>query len=714
MNNKTLLIGLVLVISVLIGGMAVTAGSDELLGEYEKSDKEFERIEIGDTIVYWYQRMIDDAIVEGDYIVYQFDKNTKELKKKIVHWRDDLPEHLPPVIPKEEAESMVKGKVLFTELYIISPDSVVFPLDPAPENPCWVVRSIDDNDNVIVTIIDAVDGKILGYGVPPPITGFSLSGPCYFYPCSGAWTAWYQNAESWFNTMGYPTEAVEWPTEAKVRSHIQSTGTAMFYEIAHGGSTSFASGCVDGQAREYTYASEIHDWIASYTKMPFTFIGSCGGMCDLSSGTFSYEFRKGSIDDTVTVGYCGMASPGCSNCWSNSLAWQTDLFGYMNQSWTVNAAFDQACADYPMCVGCMRFAGDGDFKVVPVVKRAEIGCIAEDSTVYKCGDMVVQSCTFYGDMSCPCPSGHGLEIGEDGIVIDGNGHKIDGVDPGTCSGYTLRSGIYNSGYDNVTIKNLDVKGFCDGILLKNCENNTIDNCEVHDNGNENVDFTNGIQLDLVRNSTIKNCKIYNNTGKVFGCAEANNGGMGISVYATTDPAAPAQSSHHNNITNNEIYNNHHCGIFSCMKCRHNYVADNYIHDNGHICSGYYFGGGIRLQYMLTNNWTVENNTIVNNIGPGIFVRGKYNTIISNNVSSSKNANDISAGCAVGVGYGIYLPYDSKYNNIYGNTFCYNNDTAFGATAYDICDDGTNNYGDENTCDTKCEGTTITCCYPCPG
>ena len=350
----------------------VTPSTDELLGKYETDNRSFTKYVFNDTIVYEHSRKIDDAIVEGDRIVYQFDNTTKELKKKIVHWRDDLPEHLPPVITKEEVESMVKGKVLFTKLYIISQGSVVFTLESTPENSCWVVRSIDDNDNVIVTIIDAVDGKILGYGVPPPITGFSLSGPCYFYPCSGAWTAWYQNAESWFNTMGYPTEAVEWPTEAKVRSHIQSTGTAMFYEIAHGGSTSFASGCVDGQAREYTYASEIHDWVASYTKMPFTFIGSCGGMCDLSSGTFSYEFRKGSMDDTVTVGYCGMASPECSNCWSNSLDWQTDLFAYMNQSWTVNTAFDQACADYPMCVGCMRFAGDEDFKVVPVVKRVPV------------------------------------------------------------------------------------------------------------------------------------------------------------------------------------------------------------------------------------------------------------------------------------------------------------------------------------------------------
>jgi hypothetical protein len=45
--------------------------------------------------------------------------------------------------------------------------------------------------------------------------------------------------------------------------------------------------------------------------------------------------------------------------------------GYMNQGWTVRAAFDQANADYPVCASgnCMRFAGDPDFAVVPVITR---------------------------------------------------------------------------------------------------------------------------------------------------------------------------------------------------------------------------------------------------------------------------------------------------------------------------------------------------------
>jgi hypothetical protein len=45
----------------------------------------------------------------------------------------------------------------------------------------------------------------------------------------------------------------------------------------------------------------------------------------------------------------------------------------MNDGLTVKAAYEGAMADYPQCWPnegpCMRFAGDEEFTVVPVVKR---------------------------------------------------------------------------------------------------------------------------------------------------------------------------------------------------------------------------------------------------------------------------------------------------------------------------------------------------------
>ena len=126
MKRKTLVIGLaVIAISALIVGIVVVVISndllrkeantkvqekneswvipseDELLGKYEKSDRPFKKSVSNRTITYVHQREIDGVEVTSDRIIYVFDKNTKELTKKDVQWRDDLPEHLPPVIPKD-------------------------------------------------------------------------------------------------------------------------------------------------------------------------------------------------------------------------------------------------------------------------------------------------------------------------------------------------------------------------------------------------------------------------------------------------------------------------------------------------------------------------------------------------------------------------------------------------------------------------------------
>ena len=343
----------------------VIASEDELLGEYEKSDRLFEKVERRNKIIYWYQRMIDGAKVEGDRRNYQFNRTTKELIRKDVHWCDDLPEHLPPIIPKEEAESMVGGAIR-SELYIISPESHAFPIKPAPKNPCWVVRRIDGNGYINITIVDAVEGKILGYGVPPPSGGLSFSGPQDAPNCTGVWTDRYLNAESWFESMGYfPTEARIYPNDDVIREHIQSYETVMFYGVAH--SIGDSSSVIRNDCSGTMTADEIHDWIENYPKMPFTFLVSCNAMCDTGLGTLSYEFRKGSMEDTVTVGCCGMSEPECDACWDVMVAWQDALFNNMNQGWTVKAAFDQACDDYLMCEPCVRFTGDPNFKVVPLL-----------------------------------------------------------------------------------------------------------------------------------------------------------------------------------------------------------------------------------------------------------------------------------------------------------------------------------------------------------
>jgi len=153
----------------------VTPSEDELLGQYEDSDLLFKRIERHGRIIYWHHRKIDNATVELDRKLYMFDATTKELIEKDAHWRDDLPDHLPPIISEEEAMDIGGG----TEAYLIyiDPDSIMFSAEPT-ENPCWAVRiwkefydpetNTTDTWNVDVIVVDAVTGEKIGHGTPIP------------------------------------------------------------------------------------------------------------------------------------------------------------------------------------------------------------------------------------------------------------------------------------------------------------------------------------------------------------------------------------------------------------------------------------------------------------------------------------------------------------------------------------------------------------------
>ncbi len=370
----------------------VTPSQDSLLARYEPGDRLYQKLQIDNVVSYFHQRQIGEAIVEKDFMRYQFDVDTEELIEKEIRWREGLPDRVIPVITREQAESMVEGVVQFTRLYIISPESDVFPIRPAPKNPCWVIRSVQD-ERLVVTIIDAMTGERLGYGIPPPSpsTGFSLGGPNWG-SCDPYYTAWAKNAETWFERMGYNTEMVDCPGDAKVQSQIQSDLTAMFYELAHGGYWSFHNECPDDHR---ITAGEVEAWINSYASMPFTFLGSCEGMCYQANNTLSYEFRKGSNRGTVAVGYCGMSSEACAECWGHSKEWQNTLFDWMNKAYTVGYAFTSANLAYPCCASgsCMRVGGDAGLSAVPILTRSICGIAFDGSggpLTMKCRDYYIR------------------------------------------------------------------------------------------------------------------------------------------------------------------------------------------------------------------------------------------------------------------------------------------------------------------------------------
>lgn len=368
----------------------VTPAEDRMLFSVDKSDRIFTRIEntLLKRVSFFHKRKIGDAIVEKDFIRYKFDTETGNLIEKTVNWRDDLPEEVIPAITKARAESMVEGEPQWSRLYFISPESEIYRIDPTPQNPCWVVRSIE-NERHIVTIIDAMTGEKLGYGIPPPSEGMSIHGPDHPPNCDNdnpLWSNHAQNAHDWFETMGYDTIKSGSATGLSIQWYIQSDDGVMFYELDHGGSTSFKNRCDDN-----ILGTEVETWITNYASMGFAFIGSCLGLCDTGEDTFAEEFRKGQNEDTVVVGYCGMSWDECDDCWGDAIAWQTEMFEWMNDGWTIATAFSEANLDFPDCTddshNCMRiigdtslrFAGDVPFTTnsVPNIKRSNCGVIRD-------------------------------------------------------------------------------------------------------------------------------------------------------------------------------------------------------------------------------------------------------------------------------------------------------------------------------------------------
>jgi len=346
---------------------AVTASTDTVLTRYEHSDRPFTKIVFSDgDVVYGYIRMIGDVEVEGDFINYQVRNGV--LVGNFTHWRDGLPSE-PPNITITQSEALSTAGGGEATLYYISPNSSIFyTVEPVPTEPCWVVCKRDGNNTLYnLTVVDAQNGTILGYGVPPPAESFLYAGPEDTENCTDTWYAHFNSALYWFNAMGYSNSSLVYPTNQDLKSYIQSSDTAVIYGVAHGTNSVIYCGCT----QEYT-AMDVKDWLSGYPPLKFTFLASCEAMLYADSpDTFGYEFRKGATNGSVVVGFVGMGQAPMG-AWSYSCDWQNTFFNCLAGGWTIGSAFSQANKVYYMCANNTAFAGDAQLKLVPKVCRCDV------------------------------------------------------------------------------------------------------------------------------------------------------------------------------------------------------------------------------------------------------------------------------------------------------------------------------------------------------
>jgi len=211
---------------------------------------------------------------------------------------------------------------------------------------CWEVWYSDGS-----TLLYNLDEEIIGYGVPMPIDGFSLSG-WHWIPGEpdDPWKYYRTNANMWFEKWLGSTESISHPRKSTLSSYVSNPSVTLFYEIAHG---DFRDFLLNDKWERY-YFSTAYDDMKDRQPMRFAFIGSCNAMDETGEDTFSHSFRKGQMTDTVTIGYTEMSQ----DPWKYSFSWQIYLFTKMDEENTIYDSFIAACAQYPAFEPVVKFVGD--------------------------------------------------------------------------------------------------------------------------------------------------------------------------------------------------------------------------------------------------------------------------------------------------------------------------------------------------------------------
>src|SRR5271157_1367506 len=231
--------------------------------------------------------------------------------------------------------------------------------------------------------------------------------------------------------------------------------------------------------------------------------------------------------------------------------------------------------------------------------------------------------------------------GNDGIVIERDNIVLDGAGYTVATGSLGGNGTALTNTNNVTIRNMTVINFTNGIWISYSSDNVL-------SGNNVANNYNGIML--VNSS---NSNLYQNS--------ATNGLYGISLYNSPD----------NTVSENTVTASTDMGIY--LESSNN----NVLSGNNATNSGY----GIML-YNSADNTLLGNNASANNqygISVGIYLdSASYSTLSGNNVKanneygihlvSSSNCT-LSGNNVASNPYGIYLDALSgnnvTANNVYG-------------------------------------------------
>jgi parallel beta-helix repeat protein len=285
--------------------------------------------------------------------------------------------------------------------------------------------------------------------------------------------------------------------------------------------------------------------------------------------------------------------------------------------------------------------------------------------------------TFLGNI------GDSIIVERDNIVVDGAGYTLQG------SG--VASAIILSGRTNVTIENIEIKTFHEGIFLQNSSDNNLSNNTI-------TDSENGFGILLVGSS---NNSISRNSVRLSTYAIPEPTSIGISILLSSNysiitentientfEAIGIQESSSNRISGNTLRGNYYgIGVVDSKytdisentirsgetgidleRCSDNLVSRNNITENNY--------DGITLYPQASSNALYENYIMNNNRGI-ILWEASYNSIYNNNfVNNSQQVYIITSGYNNSWinGYPSGGNYWSNYNGIDLYRGIYQNET----------------------------------------
>ncbi len=213
-----------------------------------------------------------------------------------------------------------------------------------------------------------------------------------------------------------------------------------------------------------------------------------------------------------------------------------------------------------------------------------------------------------------------IVVEKDNIVVDGAGYTLQGTEVPDSKG------VYLSGINNVTIKNMIIEVFRYGILIEDSSNNRLV-------GNKIMNFIlSGIELTESSNSNhISENQIDNNEGSVLsrGILLTSSSKNRIRENSITNNSAGIlfQWSSENIISGNKLTNNK-VGIELGFLSENNIISGNELTNNGY---------GIYLRFCMYAKTTISENNVTNN-GVGISIDWSSNNLLRNNRMTNNKYN----------------------------------------------------------------------------